>query len=243
MQKEAPRHQLVMSTYTQSRLFHLLLMFLTWGLPHVALALGRPTPPDSCWQPGFGVPEGTNGEVLAMVWARGNLYIGGKFTAVGGVAARNLARWDGRHWHSLGTGGNNGVGEAYRYTNYSTGQQYQSTVAVHALAVGSNGDLYVGGEFENSSPMLAHNLARWDGHAWHTVGSGLNGPVQALAYASVNRLLVGGSFTTFGDNSAAASHFAVLDPAACPPISKSTVRGSRLGAKRVPARRPRPAHK
>jgi hypothetical protein len=116
------------------------------------------------------VPEGTNGEVLAMVWARGNLYIGGKFTAVGGVAARNVARWDGRHWHSLGTGGNNGVGESYRYTNYSTGQQYQSTVAVHALAVGSNGEVYVGGEFAQAGQVAAHGLARWDGHRWGTVG-------------------------------------------------------------------------
>jgi hypothetical protein len=175
MQKDALCHQLAMPSFNQSHLLRLLLMLLTWGLPHVTLAQGRPALPDSRWQPGFGVPEGTNGAVLAMVWARGNLYIGGSFTAVGGVAARNVARWDGR--------------------------------------------------------------------SWHAVGSGLNGPVLALACASSNRLLVGGSFTAFGNNSAAASHFAVLDPAACQPMGRSTVRGSRAGAKRVLARRPRPAHK
>ena len=159
-----------MANFTQSRLFHLLLTLLTWGLPCVSLAQGSPTPVDSCWQPGFGVPEGTNGEVLAMVWARGNLYIGGSFTAVGGVAAHNVARWDGRHWHSLGTKGDNGVGGAYRYTNYRTGQQYQSTAAVCALAVAPNGEVYVGGEFAQAGQVVAHGLARWDGHRWGTVG-------------------------------------------------------------------------
>lgn len=164
-----------MANFTQSRLFHLLLTILTWGLPYVSLAQSSSALPDSCWQPGFGVPEGTNGEVLAMVWARGNLYIGGSFTAVGGVAARNVARWDGR--------------------------------------------------------------------TWHAVGSGLNGPVLTLAYASGNRLIVGGSFTAFSNNSAAASHFAVLDPTICQLRGRSIVRGSRPGAKRVPTRRPRPARR
>jgi hypothetical protein len=159
-----------MSNFNQSSLLRLLLTLLTWGLPYAALALGSPTPPDSCWQPGFGVPEGTNGEVLAMVWARGSLYIGGNFTAVGGVAARNVARWDGHHWYSLGTGADNGISGSYRYTNYNTGQRYQSTTSVHALAVAPNGDVYVGGEFAQAGRVAAPGLARWDGHHWGSVG-------------------------------------------------------------------------
>jgi hypothetical protein len=159
-----------MPMFTLSHLLHLLLLLLTWGLPYVARALGSPTPPDSCWQPGFGVPQGTNGEVLAMVWARGSLYIGGRFTAVGGVAARNVARWDGHHWHSLGTGANNGVGGSYRYTDYSTDRQCEPPASVHALAVAPNGEVYVGGEFAQAGHVAAHGLARWDGHRWGTVG-------------------------------------------------------------------------
>jgi hypothetical protein len=168
--KDALRHHLVMSRFIQSRLFHLLFTFLTWGLPYATLALSNPAPPDSCWQPGFGVPEGTNGEVLAMVWARGNLYIGGRFTAVGGIAARNVARWDGHHWYSLGTGTDNGISGGYHYTNYNTGSRNQSATSVYALAVAPNGDVYVGGEFAQAGRVAASCLARWDGHQWGAVG-------------------------------------------------------------------------
>jgi hypothetical protein len=92
--------------------------------------------------------------------------------------------------------------------------------------------LYVGGEFESGLPVRARNLARWDGTSWHAVGSGLNGPVLALACASGNRLVVGGSFTTLGNNASPTSHFAVLDPAACqPPAHRPPARGRRRAAR------------
>lgn len=161
-----------MSTFPHSRLGRLLLMLLIWGLPYAALAQGSPAPPDSCWQPGFGVPEGTNGEVLAIVWARGNLYIGGSFTAVGGVAARNVARWDGHHWSSLGTGDENGVSAPSRYANGH--QQADYATVVWSLAVAPNGDVYVGGEFGQAGRVAASCLARWDGRHWSAVGDFLH---------------------------------------------------------------------
>jgi hypothetical protein len=66
------------------------------------------------------------------------------------------------------------------------------------LALTPNGDLYVGGEFENELPVQARNLVRWNGHAWHALG-----PVLAMIYASGNRLL-GGSFIAFANSGAAA---------------------------------------
>jgi hypothetical protein len=74
------------------------------------------------------------------------------------------------------------------------------------MTLAANGDLYVGGEFESGAPVRAHNLTRWDGRAWPALGPGLNGPVQALAWAPSNRLLA-----------------AVLDPAACQPRGKRPV--------------------
>jgi hypothetical protein len=159
-----------MLTFIQSRFLRLLLTLLTWGLPYATLALDTPIPPDSCWQPGFGVPEGTNGEVLAMVWARGNLYIGGRFTAVGGVAARNVARWDGHRWHSLGTGDENGV--SYHVDNGRS--QGENPAGVRVLAVSPNGDVYVGGEFDRAGWAAVSCLARWDGHQWRAVGDFLH---------------------------------------------------------------------
>ncbi|WBO86713.1 ligand-binding sensor domain-containing protein [Hymenobacter yonginensis] len=110
---------------------------------------------------------------MAMVWARGNLYIGGRFTAVGGVAARNVARWDGRRWHSLGSGSDNGISEPYRY-DYYNGRKHEHESIVRALAVAPNGDVYVGGEFSRAGQVAATCLARWDGRRWNPVGNFLH---------------------------------------------------------------------
>ena len=67
----------------------------------------------------------------------GNLYAGGRFTNAGGVAATNIARWNGSEWSALGTGlsgGNN----------------------VSALAV-SGGILYAGGSFTRAGGIAATN--------------------------------------------------------------------------------------
>jgi hypothetical protein len=157
-----------MSALAPLRRVCLLLTLLRFALPCAAWALGNPTPPDLCQPPALDIPAGPNGVVLAMVRARGDLYIGGSFTAVGGVAARNVARWDGHRWHSLGTGDENGVGQPYRYTNY--GRERLTTPSVQALAVAPNGDVYVGGEFAQAGHLAAAGLARWDGHHWGAVG-------------------------------------------------------------------------
>lgn len=39
----------------------------------------------------------------------GNLYVGGGFATAGGVAAKNVARWNGTTWSALGTGTSNAV--------------------------------------------------------------------------------------------------------------------------------------
>ena len=38
-------------------------------------------------------------------------------------------------------------------------------------------------------------MARWDGKAWHPLGKGFNGPVQALALGPDGALYAGGDFT------------------------------------------------
>jgi hypothetical protein len=147
---------------------------------------------------------GNTGEVYALaVTPTGELYVGGIFSAVDGVPAQNLARWDGTAWQAVGGDPPLNFG-----------------CQVHALALTPNGDLYVGGEFETEGPVRARNLVRWDGRAWHALEPGLNGSVLALAWASGDRLLVGGGFTTLGHYGAATSHFAMLGPAACQPASK-----------------------
>ena len=76
--------------------------------------------------------------------ADGALYAGGSFSAAGGVAARNVARWNGTAWTSLGSGLNG---------------------SVSALALAPGGLLYAGGSFEVTSESTMSNVAQWNGTA------------------------------------------------------------------------------
>ena len=91
------------------------------------------------------------------VWAlatmpNGDVIAAGVFSSVAGVAATNIARWDGRTWAPLGAGVNGWV---------------------NALAVAPNGDLIVGGAFTTAGGAPAAGVARWDGATWSGFGSGL----------------------------------------------------------------------
>ena len=117
----------------------------------------------------------------------GSLYVGGTFTAAGGVAANYIARWDGAtsSWHPLGSGTNGSVA---------------------ALAFGPDGTLYVGGWFTTAGGVAANRIARWDGatSSWHPLASGMEGEeqpysyVSALAFGPDGSLYAGGRFTTAG---------------------------------------------
>jgi hypothetical protein len=73
---------------------------------------------------------------------------------------------------------------------------------VHAMVYdSSSGKLYVGGYFTAIVTVLANNMAQWDGSTWSALGSGLDGPVFALA-VSGNDLYVGGEFTNAGGSAA-----------------------------------------
>nr|MBP7950844.1 hypothetical protein [Verrucomicrobiales bacterium] len=139
-----------------------------------------PTFSDADWVAlNTGLP-GANGEVYAMaVDGSGNLYVGGKFTAIGTVAANHIAKWDGSAWSALGSGMDDDV---------------------EALAV-SGSTLYAGGGFITAGGTSANSIAKWNGSAWSALGSGMNDGVSALA-VSGSDLYAGGVFTTAGGTSA-----------------------------------------
>ena len=132
--------------------------------------------------------NGMNGSVGALVIAPdGSLYAGGSFTTAGGVMTNHIARWDGLAWHPLG----NGMGGGY----------FANLVAVGALAVGPDGSLYAGGYFTTAGGSEANSIARWDGTAWHPLGSGVNtggsvyyAKISALAFGPDGSLYAGGYF-------------------------------------------------
>jgi trimeric autotransporter adhesin len=60
------------------------------------------------------------------------------------------------------------------------------------------GDLIVGGSFSRAGGVDVANIARWDGEAWHPLGTGTNGEIWALVVYG-DHLLAAGTFSTAGD--------------------------------------------
>ena len=127
----------------------------------------------------------------------GNLYIGGSFMEVNGVATRNVAKWDGARWSALGRGVS-GKGSA-----------------ALDLAFDAQGRLFVGGKFsvalDASGEVAANNIAVWDGAQWSALASEImeDGIVFALKFDSVGNLFAGGHFNKAGG--AEVNHIAKWD--------------------------------
>ena len=146
------------------------------------------------WQPvGGGI--GLNGDVYAITAdGAGGFYAGGAFSYAGDVPAANVARWTDGAWQTLGQGVEGG--------------------SVYALAVGSDGSLYVAGDFENAlqsdgTAVLAYGMARWDGAAWSAIGTGFNGTVESLLLDDAGVLYAGGAFTKDGSEQTTLAYLAI----------------------------------
>jgi hypothetical protein len=87
---------------------------------------------------GFGF-TGWEQSVNGMALFNGDLIVGGYFHHAGGVGASNIARWDRRDWHPMGSG---------------------VSLAVSAIATYGS-DLYVGGDIHRAGQESSYNIARW----------------------------------------------------------------------------------
>jgi len=135
------------------------------------------------------VGGGVNGYVSELgVFDDGSgpgLYAGGSFTSAGGVSASRIARWNGSSWSALGTG-------------------IAGPSTVESMAVfddGAGPALYVGGTFLSAGGITANRIARWNGSAWSSLGSGTSCWVAALAVfddGAGPALYAGGCFATAG---------------------------------------------
>ena len=113
------------------------------------------------WGISFG-QTGPGAGIEALSLIGGSLYAGGTF---------GIKRWDGSAWSTIGSGGPTGT--------------------VHTIVSDGASGLYVGGDFTNIGPRLAH----WNGSGWSGVGTGgANGTIYALAHAGSD-LYVGGAFS------------------------------------------------
>ncbi len=145
-----------------------------------------------------------------MVFMGNNLYAAGYFTNINGASIRNLAKWDGTTWTSLGLTGSvfslavddNKLYAAGNFTNADavgvvmTNIGYWDGSAWHALGGGigqfnstgpnvvaaKNGLVYAGGLFTNSGSTFMTNIAVWNGSVWSQVGSGLGVAGSTIVY-------------------------------------------------------------
>lgn len=126
---------------------------------------------------------GPNGHVRTMIVYGGELYVGGYFDSAGSIAARNIAKWNGTSWTTVGTGANNVIIDFVEH----------------------NGDLYAGGAFDTVGGVGANRIAKWNGTNWAPVGDGIDldryvdHPTSVYALAVNNGILyAGGAFDTAG---------------------------------------------
>ncbi|MBI3848096.1 MAG: hypothetical protein HY292_25960 [Planctomycetes bacterium] len=120
------------------------------------------------WVPGL-FPRESVGAAFLTVFDDGTgpeIIAGGEFTAIGGMVANRIARWNGTAWAPLGTGLNN------------------EADAVAVYDDGSGVALYAAGRFTTAGGVPAHFIARWNGASWSELAGG---PI-AGRYAEVEQL-------------------------------------------------------
>ncbi len=107
--------------------------------PFVIAGVQTTSNPNDNWEVQFAAPGIPSGFVSAVTTNGNEVYVGGTFTAVAGVNANNIAKWNGTAWSALGSGIR---GNAYGFAvvdNY----------------------LYVGGAFIRAGDKAANNIARY----------------------------------------------------------------------------------
>ncbi len=174
--------------YSHYRFFRIILsaLCLIFLLGHCLYGQWPPTPPrDQDWS---GIQAGAQGPIpfgasVSAVAPSGEVYIAAKV----GSSDIIVAHWDGSSWVVLGE----------RLSGFIP--------FVHAMAVDIDGNVYVGGTFEEAyngagqAPLATTNIARWDATAgqWGPVGQGTNDDVHSIAIDG-NRVYIAGPL--FGIN-------------------------------------------
>ena len=136
----------------------------------------------STWQPFADVMKssGTQGIVVTLYIDGTDLYVGGEFDSINGIAARSIARYDGTNW--------------YTYPSF-----FLNYVHIDAI-ITYNNELYIGGNFDGG-PNLK-DIRKFDGTNWVAVGNGLSGANTFVTGFAIyqNLLYVSGYFLTiYGD--------------------------------------------
>jgi hypothetical protein len=160
--------------------------------------------------------------VRSLVAVGTTVYIGTDAQNVAGIAqADDVAEWNGSAWTAMGS--NTGGADGW----------FPASTSINAMT--SDGtNVYATGNFSNANgDPRADEIARFDGAAWHSVGSdgAGNGPLNARGFAAAiygGRLHVGGNFTAAGGDSQA--HFLGAYPGYHPACSAISLHNATGGA-------------
>ncbi|MBU6412001.1 MAG: hypothetical protein KGS45_00885 [Planctomycetes bacterium] len=140
-----------------------------------------------------------------------DLYAGGNFDQTGTTPRSSICRWNGTSWDDLGGGLG---GPRFPFSGYGPPIYCNFVTALDVVPRrGGGADLVVGGCFDSAGGMPVLRIARWDGNAWHPMGSGLGRRSEGIFAAPValthmpNMLagwdvFAGGGFVTAGGNPA-----------------------------------------
>ena len=165
-------------------------------------------------------------DVYSLCAFKGELYAGGAFNSINGVAVSHIAKWNGSAWSALGIGILGGsVGDMASYNNelyvsgsftssagnpsdYITKWNGSSWAAVGTGASAQvieldsiNGNLYIGGEFSSISSVNANGIAFFDGVSWNPMGTGINSSAWISTITEFqNSIYIGGTFTVASGN-------------------------------------------
>ncbi len=157
---------------------------------------------------------GINGVVQTLLVEGDQIHVGGEFSQAGEVAARNIARWDGRAWQPLGAGrfaavqaiarhqgelfaaGDDGLGGGSigRWNGTAWMETGAFDGAVLALREFRD-ELYAGGAFDRIDGVAGYALARWESGQWRHVANAPPFPVTVLdLQATAERLYLAGHY-------------------------------------------------
>lgn len=155
-----------------------------------------------------------------VVMPNGDVVFAGEFTMAAGVAATSFVRYDGSTWSPLGVGAVLGAPHPLRdgglvvttphNVRHWDGSSWRVLGGIFDRPAGAclelpNGDLVVGGSFQQIDDMPARAVARWDGQRWWPMGDGFTGQldqfgtyVAGLSLRPDGSVLAVGSFTQSG---------------------------------------------
>jgi len=166
------------------------------------------------WAPlGGGIP----GNAVDSLTATGKtIYAGGRFRLGSGINATNIAMWNGTSWLALG--------EGIRDWDVSGG----GGGMVRVLTLFGS-DLIAAGNFRLAGAGPAANIARWNGIAWSTLGSGIDVPADLWALGVNGQTLYAAGFF-YSAGATQTLGIAKWDGAAWSPLGSGIMSGIDPGA-------------